>query len=778
MHAHGQLPAKKAARIDGTDIVITVNGNIANIFIDGGTDLKHRFLFYEKSFNGGSWPYGYWVDYTEGAASSAQGKEHTYLIDEPSSIPMGWPIQVNSITRQSFRYKKEGSIKRPREVKVSVGTNDRYGNQYRAAGKNIYSWWHSGFGDLPVIEYEYFADFVADGYKFCPAYIVEQTLGYLYATEEAGYAIKVPVSLYKNGKDFLLCGKEGGALICDVVEREGDLLVLVSSYNAIWLIRYREDADVPQLTLGTVLTGEGLAGWPWRFSDDGTLFGGLMEDRTPAPGNLLTIHLFEYSLSRTEDGEYVWSQSRKTAYTQTYYDVKSTNPISESTNTPNPGGYLSWWKTHTRTGSRVDQTTTITAEYPIAANYIGNVLSVATLNIDKEYVYSSSTSSGNDIYQWAKYYSPGAPVIGYWVIGGKDNHSYTNNSDISLVRSYSYTLSFPRVEVALGDLVWSQTLEQHSDSWYYEENSINDVAYAGNPVYLAYCRTVVAKNSGNTYSINVEETVLGHSFQLRHIDVKRSTVAWIKINYDISRTGYGYQEDGRTDETTTIYVDYLQPTQSITSTREWTSYEESARPDASVTCNDLIEEDTAQHIITPFDGQEPIEVNDTTLLDLDESYPNTVYTWTRYKDINGGTLYETGDYTAATQTPNIDPKDPISPVGYYYAGASGTITLTQATPLPSEYMTHLFRASPSLVIEPGLEIKENAYFSTLFNCDTDAFNVAFNDAGYFYYLEFSYHPGVLEASPIYKSVHHYYLPQVDTLDLGTDSLSVYPIGFF
>lgn len=761
---------------DGTEVWIRIEGSQAYIMVAGGLSTFHHFLFYEKSFNGGQWPFGYWTLYKENEQPKTLVKSLPYIIGEPEELPMDWPVQVNSITQQKFKYTKDESDNEysiPDEVIVETGKNTRYGNQYRTIGENVYSWWHSGSGDLPVIEYELLADFIVKNLKYYPAYIVEFNIGYAYMTEQAGFIQKVPVNLYKNGKDFLSLGEPGGALICDVIQHKNkDLLILLSSYNSIWMIRYRKDGDVPQKTLGTIILGEVLAGWPWRFSQDATKCGGLIYLRDV--NDLLTTHLVEFSIEEN-DGEYSWEEISRQSYVSTYDDVKTTSPINENVVTPNPGGYLFWNVSHTKTGTRTEQNTDITFSAPIGANYSeDNELIVATLQRTIHYYYKADTSTGSDLNEWAKYYSPGAPIVGYWTISRKENYSYSNNSEVLLERSYQSTIQLPHKSVLVEQLDFDRSYQQFLYYNYYEDGGLYDVTYGvtgGGSTYLSYAHKTGYYDGNNRFGKTSSESVIGFEFQLRYLDVARSVLVWNKINYDIRREGDDYKEWGTRDHSDTIYVDYLQPTQSITTTQVRTQFATSVRPDLPYTFNSLTEHDSVDHTIDSFNAVNTFASTD--LLDLTETHPNNIYAWS--KDLD--TLAETGNYAAASVDPQVGPSSPINSLGYSYPGGNGSITITYAIPSVSDFMFSPFLASPSTVVEPGLAIYGNdGYFSNLFKKKTKALNMAVNDAGYFVSLQWTYNAGAVEAADIHRSVFYSYLPEVNTLDI--DPLSLYPIGFF
>ena len=774
-------PEKKIKMADGTIISIEIINGDAFIRIIGQKNIKSRFLFYEKLFSPPLNDFGYYAVEQENTDPLIIHRSTPYIINEPESSPLDWKLEHNSITRQNFRYKVEASINDekmgvPYQISTQFGNNDRYGNQYRVIGKDVYSWWHSGHGDLPVVEYETYAEFLLKSYKYAPAYVVEFSIGYIYQTESTGFSQKAPVDLYKNGKYFLSLGEPSGALVCDVAERPNkDLLVLMCSYNSIWMIRYREsDISVQQKTVGTIISCEQLAGWPWRLNSDGTRCGGLIGLRNDA--NLLTTHLVEFQILE-HDGEYSFNEINRTGYTQNYHDTRTSSPVSENQITPNPGGYTYWNVRHTKTGTKVEQDTTITVEYPIAANYtVDDQLSVALLNREIQYNYYTSTTSGNDLNEWAKYYNQSTPVVEYWSISGKDNHSYSNNGETYLDRSFVSRLELPSKTIDIESIMWHQGYQQYNDSNYQEDFGLYDVTIAYGPsAYLAHARKHGFYDNQNISRKIASETVNGFGFQLRHIDVKRATCAWIRIDYSIDRNGDGNKATGTTDHSVTTYVDYLRPTQSITTTTEYTDFAKSIHPDPAYNFNNFNEVDRSIALIDHHKGT--IDIETVGLINYSESHPNETYTWTRYKTgPSGSTIYEDGDYAAATQSPNISTKDVIVPIGYYHGGGDGTVTLTQATPPPSDFMFSPFFGTASLVIEPGLIVLGEAYYSELYKVSTDVFNLAFNDAGYFQSPALSYRYGYLEADPVYKSFIYQYLPNIDSFNL--EPRSIYPIGFF
>lgn len=398
---------------DGTRIITTTNSGQHVITIEAAKGIppgivqsvKPFFIIYPCS---STQPYGYGID----EDGNVKNREYPYRMEEPV-LKVFEDLQFPCSSKLFYRWAT------PNEYTVQHPYHYPYGNQYAAIGKDVFTWWGSGYGDLPILNVGTYSEATRFNQLYMPILCVEEQVPYIYLAQKFYGIYPVDNRLYANGKAVAqLPHGTGRAIIAGVGRRDnGDLIIAVAAVKAYEFLLYRNK----QLTrIGELFPVDGYADRTIAFDDNATK-AALLCELTPdtithniPPAE--TLHCVTFSI--TYVGEvYSWTVASSLAYYQDYSNKIEVSSVVENS-VEFDEEYLIYTSQINKFYNYADSTRTYTTStrFPVAIYYNQGELKYIEMDSSSELIEYGRSGVKNDSFKNTVYVWPG--VIGYANVNG------------------------------------------------------------------------------------------------------------------------------------------------------------------------------------------------------------------------------------------------------------------------------------------------------------------------------------------------------------------------
>lgn len=419
-----QVGAQKLTLPNGDSLIAIVQPGLNKIVLVSSQVVDDEKIIYINPFFliypcSSEHPLGYGID----AKGSIVSRKYPYLIDEPV-VKKFDDLQFPCISKLFYRWAT------PNEYTVYHPYHYPYGNQYVTIGRNVFTWWASGYGDLPILNVRYYSEATRFNQVYMPILCVEEALPYIYLAQNFYGLYPVDNRLYANGKAvFALPYPAGKAIIAGVGQRKnGDLIVAVAAVGCyeFFLFRGKELTRIDE-----PFFIEGYADRSVIFNEDATeaallceLNPDKIEHSTPP---VETLHCVTFSIATDKNtGKYSYTVIGKTAYYQKDFDNIEVATVVDTINEYEED-YLVYLL-HTFKFYNYEESTrtrTNSTRFPVAVFYVDNELKYIELQMSSNLTEYGRGGVKNDSTSRMDYLWPG--VI-----------SYVNITGLALSRSGSY----------------------------------------------------------------------------------------------------------------------------------------------------------------------------------------------------------------------------------------------------------------------------------------------------------------------------------------------------